>query len=158
MARVTVKIDGLDKLLRKAEGRFLLGGALRGAFERAGYSVTNAAKERAPVDRGQLRAGIGHQVDEAPIPQWVEIGTRNIPYAQAVHDGRRPGSFPPMQAIAAWCARKGINADPFLIARAIAVRGTKPKPFLTDALTAEKPKVQGFFDTAAREIEVKWGT
>jgi hypothetical protein len=156
VATVTIKIEGLDKLLRKADGRYMLGGALRSAFERVGYQVEGAAKERAPVDRGQLRAGIGHKVDGGEIPQWVEIGTRNIPYAPVIHEGRRPGSFPPVQAIAAWCARKSITVDPFVIARSIARKGTKARPFLTDALAASTPKIQGFFTTAAKEIEAKW--
>jgi hypothetical protein len=156
VATITVEIKGLDKLLRKSDGRYLLGGPLRDAFEAVGLTIEGAAKERAPVDRGQLRAGIGHQVDRGIVPQWVEIGTRNIPYARPVHDGRRPGSMPPVQAIAAWVARKGIDADPFVIARAIGRHGTKPRPFLTDALAAERPKVQGFFDQAAKAIEDKW--
>lgn len=31
------------------------------------------------------------------------------PYLQYVDQGRRPGSFPPVQAIARWCKLKGIN-------------------------------------------------
>jgi hypothetical protein len=156
MATLTIRIEGLDKMLRKAEGRHLLSLPLRGAFERSGYVVEVNAKQRAPVDRGQLRAGITHTVDSEQIPQFVEIGTRNIPYAPAVHDGRAPGSFPPVQAIAAWAARKSITADPYILARAIARRGIKGRPFLTDALAASQPRIQGHFVTAAKEIERQW--
>lgn len=158
MATVTVKIEGLDRLLRRAEGRYLLGSALRGAFERTGYAVAGRAKELAPVDRGQLRAGITHQVDPDPIPVWVIAGTRNIPYAKDVHDGRKPGKWPPIKAIAAWAKRKGIDAPPFVIARAIARKGTKAQPYLADAMTETEPKIQGYFDGAAQEIERRWQT
>jgi hypothetical protein len=164
MADVTFQIEGLEGILRRADNQHLLTDPLRNAFKRVGVAVSGRAKELAPVDRGQLRAGIGYIVDFEAPPQWVEIGTRNLPYARAVHEGRPPGIWPPYEPIAAWVRRKGLMGDdgqpldPFLVQRAIFRKGIKARPFLTDALQDTEGRIQGFFDTAAKEIEGKWQT
>lgn len=164
MADVTFQIEGLEGILRRADNQHLLSGPLRKAFEKVGFTVAGRAKELAPVDRDQLRAGIGHQVDPGEPAQWVEIGTRNLPYARAVHEGRPPGIWPPYEPIAAWVRRKGLMGDdgqpldPFLVQRAIFRKGIKAKPFLTDAMADTEGRVQGFFDQAAKEIETQWLT
>lgn len=58
-------------------------------------------------------------------------------YVQFIESGRRPGAkFPPPMAIANWCKDKGLPSDNrtvYLICRAIARDGIKPRPFLDDA-------------------------
>lgn len=164
MADITFQVEGLEGILRRSDNKHLLSDPLRNAFEKIGFTVAGRAKELAPVDRGQLRAGIGHTVDPDMPPQWVEVGTRNLPYARVIHEGRRPGSWPPYEPIAAWVRRKGLMGgdgqplDPFVVQRAIAIKGTKARPFLTDALADTEGRIQGFFDQAAKEIEAKWLT
>lgn len=70
---------------------------------------------------------------------YIEFGTRgqvNVPsgYEEmaAVFKGSR-GGMPPPEALKGWAARHGLAGKEFLIARAIARRGTKPQPFLIPA-------------------------
>jgi hypothetical protein len=71
-------------------------------------------------------------------------------YAQEgefVESGRKPGRFPPPQAIERWAKIKGIpqfrdkkgryisnDARTFLLSRSIAKKGIRPFPFFTDAI------------------------
>ena len=68
-----------------------------------------------------------------------------------VEKGRKPGTWPPPTAIAAWCQRKGIpsdNSTVFLICRSIYERGIKARPFFENAWDA----VDDYWDTWADEV------
>jgi hypothetical protein len=69
----------------------------------------------------------------------------DAPYAAYVHEGTRP-HFPPVDALVRWVQLVlGIHDEAeargvaFAIARSISIHGTKPVPFLTDAIQATKP-------------------
>jgi len=63
----------------------------------------------------------------------VLVGT-NVEYGWWVHEGTRP-HWPPRDAIARWLAAKGEDPGAALrVQRAIARRGTPPRPFLRQAL------------------------
>ena len=52
-------------------------------------------------------------------------------YVEYIENGRSAGSFPPPQAIAAWCQKKGLpsdNSTVFLICRSIYEKGIAPRP------------------------------
>lgn len=139
---LTIKIEGLDKLIAKLRGNDMLGPALREGFEKVGYVVTSEAKKRAPVDRGTLRASIAHEVDPSPVPQWVRIGAKPFyaPYMEfgtgLVHDHPswpRKRHVVPVAALAGWAGRVGADAGG--AANAISRRGgLKPRRYLRGAL------------------------
>jgi hypothetical protein len=54
-----------------------------------------------------------------------------------VHLGTRP-HWPPVDALVGWARRHGF-AKPFLVARAIALHGTRAVPFLADAVRSRYP-------------------
>ena len=57
-------------------------------------------------------------------------------YLQYVDEGRKPGSYPPIRAIADWARVKGISKDAvFPIARSIFKFGIKPTNVLKKTLT-----------------------
>lgn len=102
------------------------------------FNVERRAKENltddGAVDTGQTRAGIhaivrgleAEVVASAPQSPFIEFGT-------APH-------FPPPSALEPWARRHGFEdarAGAFLIARAIAERGTPARPFLFPAAEAE---------------------
>jgi hypothetical protein len=65
-------------------------------------------------------------------------------YSYWMENGRRPGKFPPMDAIRQWIQDKGIIANKisekslaFLIARKIAREGYNGKPVIANVLTDE---------------------
>jgi hypothetical protein len=152
---ITIEVRGLDSVMNTLLAPILLAEPLRVAFERCGIAVSNEAKTRAPVFRGRLRQSIKWVTDTAQVPQFVRIGP-NVDYAYYVHEGRRPGSWPPISAIRLWVERRGIDASPYAIARSIARRGIPGRPFLTDGLRAAEPAIRQSFDECGRGIEANW--
>lgn len=60
-------------------------------------------------------------------------------YGLFVDQGRRPGKFPPLDDIRQWCRLKGIPEDAaYPIAKKIAERGYKAKPFTTNLIDSYK--------------------
>lgn len=102
-------------------------GAARGLVA-AAETLKGLSVREAPVDRGELRnsARVGAP---QPGPFGMEIELEfTADHAIPVHEGRRPGSFPPIDAVEDWARRHGI--PPFLVARSIAQNGTRPTKFL----------------------------
>lgn len=100
---------------------------------RRGYRVESRAKQLCPVDQGQLRASISTQLEVERGSLQVVVGS-SLKYAIFVHEGTRP-HWPPKGALAGWARRHGMASE-FPVRRAIARRGTRPRPFLRDALSA----------------------
>ena len=68
-------------------------------------------------------------------------------YVQYIESGRKKGSkFPPIEAIRQWAKKRGIKTDNstmFLIRRAIAEDGIKPRPFMYKVLNTIDKKWDG---------------
>lgn len=68
-------------------------------------------------------------------------------YVQYIESGRKAGSkFPPIQPIVQWAKKRGIptdNSTIFLIRRAIAEDGIRPRPFMYKVLEAIDRKWEG---------------
>ena len=68
-------------------------------------------------------------------------------YVQYIESGRKAGSkFPPIQPIVNWAKKRGIptdNSTIFLIRRAIAEDGIKPRPFMYKVLNTIDKKWDG---------------
>ncbi|MCS7257287.1 MAG: HK97 gp10 family phage protein [Thermomicrobium sp.] len=76
----------------------------------------------------------------------------------AVEYGRRPGKFPPWRegsALALWVKRMlgGDERVSFLVARAIARRGTKARRFFERGATQAEPKIVQVWSTLVAELE-----
>ena len=68
-------------------------------------------------------------------------------YVQYIESGRKKGSkFPPLEPIVQWAKKRGIKTDNstiFLIRRAIAEDGIKPRPFMYKVLNTIDKKWDG---------------
>ena len=68
-------------------------------------------------------------------------------YVQYIESGRKAGSkFPPIQPIVQWAKKRGISTDNstiFLIRRAIAEDGIRPRPFMYKVLETIDKKWDG---------------
>ena len=68
-------------------------------------------------------------------------------YVQYIESGRKAGSkFPPLEPIVQWAKKRGIKTDNstmFLIRRAIAEDGIKPRPFMYKVLNTIDKKWDG---------------
>lgn len=145
-------VQGLADLQRKLQSR-IAGPPAKKFLTRGATLVQREAKPLTPVDRGTLRRSITTEVDNrAPVPQYALIGT-NVSYGLYVHEGRKPGKYPPAGPIAAWIKRKGLNVPTFTVQRAIARKGIAAKPFLKDGFDKATPDINALVPTLAREIE-----
>lgn len=150
----TVTLVGQDRLARALRDPMFVRGPLRDFLEAASLRVEARAKEKAPVDTGRLRNSIGREVET----YRAIVGT-NLAYARPVEFGSKP-HFPPLSALQPWARRHGFpkgNAGAYLVAGAIARRGTKAQPFLIPALEQSARVIQRFLDQAVRSIEAEWG-
>ena len=70
-----IEIKGLDRLIRKLNGRVLLYGPLREFFVKATGHGESKAKIRAPYRHGTLRRNIYSEVDSGEPPKWGRVWT-----------------------------------------------------------------------------------
>lgn len=122
-APVRVELRGVLEARAKADQvvRDLSGAPMLTAMRDATMLVTRTARQEAVVDRGLYRASIVPAI-ETRGAQVVGIVGSNAAHAPYAVLGSRP-HWPPMQALVGWARRHGI--DVFLVARAIARRGTR---------------------------------
>ncbi len=149
MATITVKVEGLEELRAKLNsrradppiGRFL---------DRGAIFIQSRAREHAPVDTNRLRGSI--TVNPTSTRQR-EVGT-NVGYGLFVEKGTRP-HFPPPAALQGWATRHGFSGPNagFLVARAIARKGTKAQPFMDPAAKEAEGFIRSLVPVLAREIE-----
>lgn len=153
MTSVSVRIEGLDKLMRKANRSGLLGKPLKRFFTASALAVQRNAKKRAPVDTGRLRRSIAYEVHGAAVPMWAKIGT-NVEYAPYQEFGTR-AHWPPISAMETWGRRHGLNG--FLAAKAIAAHGVPEQRYMRGGLEDSVPEIRRHLSTAAGHIEERWG-
>lgn len=99
--------------------------------------------------------------DSPDVPKWtgnLSDGMRAIPtgygammlveaqYARWVHDGRAPGTFPNVDNLADWAKDHGMPGAEWAIARNIARRGIRAKPFLLQYVSSLQ------FSAMARQV------
>lgn len=101
-------------------------------------NVANSAKQRSPVDTGNLRNSITIQplrVVGSAISGGVSADAN---YAMFVHDGTKPHVIRPKKAGGVLRFTVGGSV---VFARSVNHPGTKARPFLMNALESEAPKL-----------------
>lgn len=138
--KVSAEIKGMKEVQRQMEQAVndLRGTPIQNAMRDATLYVTRDAKINVPVDTGRLRSSITPEVSiESDTVQGV-VGS-NVTYAPYVELGTRP-HWPPIAALEVWARRHHTSA--FLVARAIAQRGTPAREFLQKAFETNKDKIE----------------
>lgn len=126
----------------------LTGGPMVLAMRNATMMISRSAKINAPVDTGRLRASITPSVESTADSIKGIVGS-NVKYAPYVELGTRP-HWPPIGALETWARSHGTSA--FLVARAIARRGTKAVKFLQRAFEENAPRIVRMIDLAVKKI------
>lgn len=152
--RVKVEAPNLQRLITVLGSGQVVSKELRRAFTLSSLRVRDRAQRYAPVDQGHLRRSIANRVDPSLYPSYAEVGT-NLEYAKAVHEGRPPGKMPPVKALEAWAKKRGLNA--WAVAKSIEKKGTKPNPFLANALQDSAKEITGEFEDALERMVSQWG-
>lgn len=157
-----VTLHGFDKLTRTFRSApQWLGEEMSKGMRQSGLAVQRESAILAPVDTGRLRASIETQIDGNVIPEWVKIGP-TVKYGAFVEFGRKPGArMPPPSALIPWIRRHGGAGNPeaaaFLLARAIAKRGIKPRPYMQDGFKGAQRAISRIWDRVGRSLEMRWG-
>lgn len=149
--RITMSSAALDRALQDPA---LVKGPVRDFLAKAAFTVEAAGKAKAPIDTGRLRASIGTRL----TPTSAIVGTPLL-YAPHVEYGTKP-HFPPPAALQPWARRHGFPkgmAGAYMVARAIAKRGTRAQPFMRPALAQSMATIRRLYNEMMRDIEQRWG-
>lgn len=150
---MTVDVSDLKRVQREIEQKIAEthGSEMLAAIRTATLLVQRDAKRLAPVDTGRLRASITPSVSQYGETIEGVVGS-NVTYAPYMELGTRP-HWPPPGALAVWARRHGTSE--FLVARAIARRGTKARKFLERAFEQNIGRIQQMFEITIKRIVEK---
>ena len=142
-----IYVEGLDELLRKMDR--LPAEVQRECFkamQRASLDIIADAKTNLRVNgsvvTGNLRAsGKVQKVDDKTLDVgFFSSDVENKGYARYVEYGRKPGKMPPPDILEAWAykkfrlSHKDARSMAWALARSIAKKGTKARPFFEPAV------------------------
>lgn len=166
--KLSFQIRGLDKIVKTLD--VLIDQPLRNFFERSLFTVQGRAREGAPVDRGQLRAGTTVEIDSSSPPLWGKVGVKQGVKAKVMEfgagllseapDSKRSRFFPPWgdqnPELELWARRHGFKSG-FEVALAIYKRGgIAPRRFLRNAIRDSKSDIERFGRDLIAEIKEIW--
>ena len=125
-----------------AHGARIVMDETRTGITRSVIQIEADAKRIVPVDTHTLQRSLTHEVTTSGNDVTGRAGT-NLVYAPVVEHGRSAGAaMPPPSALSGWLRRKGIDERyAFVVARNIARRGTRPRPYLKPALDKNRPAI-----------------
>lgn len=129
-----IEVRGLERVDRRLEQiPQAVDDEVFGAFRETGLEIQERAQSAAPEGvTGNLRRGIRMRQSRRTMTVRVKPRAR---HSHLVLRGRRPGKMPPPEKLAAWAAKRGLAGKEFIIARAIAKRGSLPsQPFMALAV------------------------
>lgn len=143
---IRVKVEGIGEEQDRTSATIadLRGAPMLQAMRQAALYVTRDARKFAPVDTGRLRASINPEI-RVMSGDLVGVVGSNVEYAPHVELGTRP-HWPPLAALEPWARRHGLNA--YLVARAIARRGTKAHYFLLKAYMQNRDTIYHLLSSA----------
>lgn len=148
-----MKLTGDRALQRKLRDPEFVRGPLRQFLTRSVVLLEGEVKKETPVDTGRLRASITHKVE----PFRAIVGT-NVTYAPHVEFGTKP-HWPPLAAMQPWAQRHGFPAGrqgAFLVARAIARRGTRARRMFQKGVAASRPRIMQMWRRVGGQIQARW--
>lgn len=160
MPEKSVTVEGVDEIINSFRGA---GSVLHTESEKWFRSLSNYAVKQAQihllnkgaVDTNELIQGIHYEMSTSSnsVQSEIKPSPAADKYAAAVEYGSRP-HWPPIAALQGWADRHDIPV--FLVARAIALHGTKPRHFWRDTWNDLQGKVDsekdGFVENILRQI------
>lgn len=147
----SIQIMGVEKLRAKLNPEAFMA-FVRSALWKAALLVERKVKQETPVDTGRLRASFVSSVSSMPNQLWSKVSSP-VTYASFVEEGTRP-HWPPPGALAGWSHRH--NIPEFLVARAIARRGTRAVRMLARAIEMSRQEIVSIFNDTGMAIQRWW--
>ncbi len=111
------------------------------------------ARRNVAHDTRQLMNSITHTVRAEGRGLVGRVGP-SARYGLYVERGSRP-HYPPVRALVGWARRHGVS--PYAVQRAIGRRGTRARPFLLPAFTANAHRVVALFARAGAQVVARIG-
>lgn len=150
MASVTVQIVGLERLQAGvARGPATLAREVRTAMTAGSLLIEGTARTLAPKDTGRLAGSITHVIGGGGASLQARIGP-SVAWGIFVEQGRRAGKRPPIAAVEGWARRHGVS--PYVVARSIGLKGTRPHPFLLPAYQQNSGRVIALFTALGARV------
>ena len=124
---------------------------IQNAVNRATDFILYETMDTAPTAFGNLKDSM-----HAKMEKFKGTVAPTVNYAVFVHEGTKPHWVKksewadPSGAIYLWAQRKGIN--PFLVARAIARKGTKAQPWMRNAFEKNQPELKKYFEDVVDKL------
>lgn len=119
-----------------------LAAGMRATMERSLLLIEADARRAVPQDTRALMNSIHHQIAATPQAVTGTVGPA-LRYGVFVERGTRP-HWPPAGPLQGWAQRHGIPV--FLVQRAIARKGTRPRPFLLPAFEKHRAAIAAAFE------------
>jgi hypothetical protein len=141
---LTIKVtEDVDAWVTKIEAR------VRDWVHETAMLIEEYAKDLAPVNLGELRASIKANLNLISGAVFTATISTSCGYGMPVEKGSEP-HWPPPGPLEEWAKRVlGDARLGFVVARAIAERGTDPQPFMYPAyeraLNEQLPKLKAMF-------------
>ena len=148
-----ITVTGDKELQAKLRNPEFLRGAVRQFLTKSIILIEGNIKKETPVDTGRLRASITHKVE----PFRAIVGT-NLAYSPHVEFGTR-SHWPPLAALQPWARRHGFPAGrqgAFLVARAIARKGTRARRMFQKGVEESRGQIMQMWRTVGGQIAVRW--
>lgn len=146
---ITIEVVGLERITKRLdELKPVLDENLFDAFEQTAQEIRDRARSLAPVGAtGNLR----RRTRVVPQRPRLTVRVRFAPHAHLVERGRQPGRMPPAARLEAWAKLRGLEGKEYVLARAIAAKGTRAHPFVSPALVGARAALNGRVERAIRQ-------
>ena len=141
--QIDLRIEGLERLQAGvAAAPATLASETRLAMVAGSLLIEGTARTLAGKDTGRNAGSITHKISGSGANLTSKIGPSTA-YGVWAERGRGPGRMPPIAAVEGWARRKGIN--PYVLARSIARKGTKPRPYMVPSFNQNRGAVVARF-------------
>ena len=128
--------DEVVRAFTKAPGVMMK--AIDRKLERGALEVAREARINAPKARSLLT----NSIRSSRVRLGEYLVSPGVAYAAPVEEGTRGGGWPSKQVLAVWMSAHGIDESlNYVIARAIARKGTRAQPFMEPALESKTSRV-----------------
>jgi len=153
MANDFVVVTGLTELQARLTDAQTIAQPMRKML----WGIANHLKEQVqsnmPVDTGAARDSVVVEQDSNSMPTWAKV-TSPLGYVATLEEGSGP-HWPGSDTLEPWARRHGFppgNRGAFLVARAIARRGTKAHHMFSKAVEQSQGEIDRLAAQAGKDI------
>jgi hypothetical protein len=152
---VTLRLEGVNELERALlNSPAVLRTTQQRAMTQSLLLIEADARRNVRQDTRRLMSSISHRQHASPRGLVGEVGP-SARYGLYVERGTRP-HWPPRAPLEGWARRHGIPV--FVVQRAIARKGTRPRPFLLPAFRKNAAAIVRLFAAAGARAVATLGT